>query len=129
MSASQLALHITGTPPAPEKWGVVVDEARLYSIGGSPTEWWTASAAQFHRTGRLRHLTTLIIGGSVEIGPFDREDADFARDHLIANGVRPELATIRRWTEQPHLSGCRKTAPCRLCTPTAAGAQQEGARS
>jgi hypothetical protein len=120
MTASQLALDITGTPPAPEKWGIVVDEARLYSIGGSPTEWWTASAAHFHRNGRLRHLTTLIIGGSVEIGPFDREDADFARDHLIANGVRPELATVRRWTEQPHLPGCRKAAPCRLCSPAVA---------
>jgi hypothetical protein len=129
MASSQLALDIAGTPPAPEKWGVVVDEARLYSIGGSPTEWWTASAAQFHRSGRLRHLTTLIIGGSVEIGPFDREDADFARDHLIANGIRPELATVRRWTEQPHLPGCRKAAPCRLCTPDAtAGARQDGAQ-
>ncbi|MEV8124081.1 hypothetical protein AB0P07_08200 [Streptomyces sp. NPDC085944] len=96
----QLTLALTGTPPAPEQWGVVVDEARLYSIGGSPTDWWTTSAAQFQRSGRLRHLTTMPIGGSVEIGPFDHDDADFARDHLIANGVRPELATVRRWTEQ-----------------------------
>lgn len=116
---TQTALDITGTAPAPEKWGVVVDEARLYSIGGSPAEWWTASAAQFHRNGHLRHLATLPIGGSVEIGPLDREDADFARDHLITNGVRPELATVRRWTDQPHLLACRKTSPCRLCTPAA----------
>ncbi|MFF1684634.1 hypothetical protein [Streptomyces sp. NPDC058254] len=115
--SAQLALDIPAQPAAPEKWGVVVDEARLYSIGGSPTDWWTASAAQFHRSGRLRHLSTLIIGGSVELGPFDREDADFARTHLIANGVRPELATIRRWSEQPHLPGCRKAKPCSLCTP------------
>jgi hypothetical protein len=118
--ADQLALDLPAQPPAPELWGVVVDEARLYSIGGSPTEWWTASAAQFHRAGRLRHLTTLIIGGSVEIGPFDREDADFARDHLIANGVREELAAIRRWTEEPHLLGCRRAMPCRLCAPSVA---------
>ncbi|MFJ6061636.1 hypothetical protein ACIQHU_01205 [Streptomyces tendae] len=122
----QLALTITGTSPAPEQWGVVIDEARLYSIGGAPTDWWTTSAAAFHRSGRLRHLTTLIIGGSVELGPFDLEDADFARDHLIANGVRPELATVRRWTEQPHLLGCRKAAPCRLCT--LAVAEQDGAQ-
>ncbi|GGX99089.1 hypothetical protein [Streptomyces fructofermentans] len=117
MATTQTALNIPGEAPVPERWGVVVDEARLYAIGGSPTEWWTTSAAQFHRSGRLRHLTTLIIGGSVELGPFDRDDADFARDHLINNGVRAELATVRRWTEQPHMPGCRKTKPCHLCSP------------
>ncbi|MFD9004431.1 hypothetical protein ACFV0T_26320 [Streptomyces sp. NPDC059582] len=116
MATAQTALDIPGQAPAPEKWGVVVDEAKLYSIGGSPSEWWTVSAAHFKRSGRLRHLSTLIIGGYVELGPFDQEDADFARDHLVANGVRPELATVRQWTEKPHLLGCRKAKPCRSCT-------------
>ncbi|MDH6630413.1 hypothetical protein M2271_008273 [Streptomyces sp. LBL] len=30
---TQLALDITGTPPAPEQWGVVIDEVLLNSLG------------------------------------------------------------------------------------------------
>jgi hypothetical protein len=115
MSTEQLALDLAGTPAAPEQWGVVVDEVLLNSIGNSPTTWWATTAAQFYRSGKLRHLVGLPIGGVTEIGPLDRDDAEFARDHLVENGVHPRVVSVRRWAEQPHLPGCRKAAPCRLC--------------
>lgn len=114
---SQLALDIPGRAPEPEQWGVVVDEVRLNSIGGDTNAWWAVHAAQFHRNGKLRHLVGLPIGGVTEIGPFDQDDAAFARDYLIEHGAHPRTVALRRWTEQPHLPKCSRAEPCRLCIP------------
>lgn len=103
--------------PEQTAWGVVVDEVLLNSLGTAAGAWWAVEAAQFYRSGRLRHLVALPIGGITEIGPFPRDDAEFARDHLIENGLHPRAVQARRWTEQPHLPKCRKAKPCRLCTP------------
>lgn len=117
MSAAQLALDIPGKPPEAEQWGVVVDEVLLNSLGTGASAWWAVEAAQFYRSGKLRHLVALPIGGITEIGPFPRDDAEFARDHLIENGIHPRAVKARRWTEQPHMPKCRKAKPCRLCAP------------
>lgn len=104
--------------PHTDEWGVVVDEVLLNSLGKDTASWWAVQAAQFHRSGKLRHLVGLPIGGVTELGPFDQDDARFAHEHLIESGVHPRVVSVRRWTEQPHLPGCRKAKPCRLCPPT-----------
>lgn len=112
----QLALPLPA-PPEPELWGVVVDEVLLNSLGTRASNWWAVNSAQFYRSGKLRHLVALPIGGVSEIGPFSRDDAEFARDYIVENGVHPRAVKARRWAEQPHMPGCRRTKPCRLCTP------------
>lgn len=112
----QLAIAIPPAPP-PQLWGVVVDEVLLNSLGTSAANWWAVHSGGFYASGKLRHLAVLPVGGITEIGPFPREDAEFARDYMIDNGVHPRAVTARRWTEQPHLPKCRKAKPCRLCTP------------
>jgi hypothetical protein len=109
--------------PAAE-WGVVVDEVLLNSLGTTAGAWWAEQAAHFHRAGKLRHLVALPIGGITEIGPLPRDDAEFARDHLIENGVHPRAVTARRWSAQPHMPKCRRAKPCRLCAPASAEPQQ-----
>lgn len=111
---------MTTTTEQPEMWGVVVDEVLLNSIGGGASNWWAVTSGPFHLNGKLRHLAVLPVGAIVEIGPFPRDDAEFARDHLIENGLHPRAVTARRWTEQPHLPKCRRAKPCRLCAPAAA---------
>lgn len=115
-TTQQLALPIPPAPP-PEMWGVVVDGVLLNSLGTTAGNWWAVNAAQFHRSGKLRCLLVLPIGAVEEIGPLSRDDAEFARDHIVENGVHPRAVKARRWTEQPHMPGCRKAKPCRLCTP------------
>ena len=117
----QLALPLPPTAP-PQMWGVVVDEVLLNSLGTGASAWWAVEAAQFYRSGKLRHLVALPIGGITELGPFAKDDADFARDHLVENGIHPRAVITRRWTEQPHMPKCRKAKPCRLCTPRPAAA-------
>jgi hypothetical protein len=112
----QLALPLP-PQPTPELWGVVVDGVLLNSLGTTAGNWWAINAAQFHRSGKLRCLLVLPIGAVEEIGPFSRDDAEFARDHIVESGVHPRAVKARRWTEQPHLLGCRKAKPCRLCAP------------
>jgi hypothetical protein len=117
----QLALPMP-SQPAPERWGVVVDGVLLNSLGTAAGNWWATSAAQFHRSGKLRCLLVLPIGAVEEIGPFSRDDAEFARNHIVESGVHPRAVTARRWTEQPHLPKCSKAKPCRLCTQLKAAA-------
>jgi hypothetical protein len=120
-AAQQLALPIP--PPAPpQMWGVVIDEVLLNSLGTTASNWWAVQSGPFHHRGKLRHLVVLPIGAITEIGPFPRDDAEFARNHLIENGLHPRAVIARRWTEQPHLPKCRKAKPCRLCVPPAAAA-------
>lgn len=119
---AQLALDVPGKPPPPELWGVVVDGVLLNSLGTAADNWWAVNAAQFHRNGKLRCLLVLPIGAVEEIGPFSRDDAEFARDHIVESGVHPRAVTARRWTEQPHMPKCRKGKPCRLCAPPAPAA-------
>ncbi|WP_328439335.1 hypothetical protein OHA71_23645 [Streptomyces sp. NBC_00444] len=115
-STGQLTLPLPPAQP-PELWGVVVDEVLLNSLGGGASNWWAVHSGPFHLNGKLRHLVVLPVGAIVEIGPFARDDAEFARDHIVENGVHPRAVKPRRWTEQPHMPGCRKAKPCRLCTP------------
>lgn len=113
----QLAIPLPPAPP-PQLWGVVVDEVLLNSLGTAASNWWAVHSGRFHLSGKLRHLVVLPVGAITEIGPFPKDDAEFARDHIVENGVHPRAVKARRWTEQPHMPGCRKAKPCRLCTPT-----------
>lgn len=101
----------------PEMWGLVVDEVRLNSVGTPAARWWAEQSGSFYRTGKLRHLAAIPVGAIVELGPYPQDDAEFMRDHMIDKGVHPSVLKVRRWTEQPHMPGCRKAKPCRLCTP------------
>ena len=121
-STDQLALAIPGKPPAPDLWGVVVDEIMLNSLGRSVGAWWVAEAGSFSHVGKLRRLATSLPGAIVELGPFPLDDAEFIRDYVIERGAHPKVLKLRKWTEQPHLPKCRKAKPCRLCVTVPAAA-------
>lgn len=111
---------MTDTTPAP--WAVLVDECRLYAAGRG-TAWWALTVAQFNATGRVRYLAITPSGALLEIGPLDKDDADFVRDYLAEHGVDRRVLKVRKWTEQPHLPKCRRAAPCCLCAPSSPAVQ------
>lgn len=111
--------------PAP-MWGVLVDEIRLFSMGRAPG-WWALELGRLNQVGKLRYLAVVPAGSVLEIGPFERDDAEFVREHLAEKGVDSRVLKLRKWTAQPHLPKCSRTKPCRLCTPTTVEAQQPAA--
>jgi hypothetical protein len=109
------------TPTPADRWGVTVDEVRLFASGRS-TNWWTQDIGRFNATGRVRYLAVTPSGSVLEIGPLERDDAEFVRDYLTEKGIDGRVLKLRKWTEQPHLPKCRRATPCRLCAPSATAA-------
>lgn len=81
-------------------FGLVVNEILIYTttLGA---DWWTQHRHRFDTSGQTRSLGAAPPGEIVELGPWLREDADFARNHMISNGVPKGALKIRRWTDEP----------------------------
>lgn len=57
------------------------------------SEWWYLHRQRFVASGRLTETVgACIIGGKVEIGPYDKDDAEFAADHMVTTGGVPQSA-------------------------------------
>lgn len=103
-------------PPPPPRWGLVVNEALLNAIGCPARDWWAIYAARLATNGRSRILTISLIGAIAEYGPWDRDDAEFMRDHMLEQGIHPKALGLRQWT--PDLPECVTSGRCRRCGTT-----------
>lgn len=86
------------------QWGIVLNETGLFSSGGGAagaSDWWIRQRYRFESSNRLRVLAQGFLGDTVEIGPLDKEDAEFARDHMIKHGIHKGLLKLRRWKADP----------------------------
>jgi hypothetical protein len=87
-------------------YGVVIDEVKINATRGS--RWWATQRQRFEDTGRLRIIpmrdgrpAVCLVGQLVEIGPFDEDDAEFAREHIVSHGIHKAAVKVRRWTPEP----------------------------
>lgn len=99
------------TPPA--RWGLIVDEVRLYAIASPATAWWFEQAAHLEGRGAARILEICIAGAIVEYGPWTRDDAEFAHGHLVEKGISPKVLRLREW--MPELPDCSRSGRCKRC--------------
>ncbi len=61
-------------------------------------DWWYARRPAIVASGQLRDVkAACVIAGVIEIGPYDREDADFIATHMVESGGVPKSAVrVRR---------------------------------
>lgn len=69
-----------------EQWGVLVNETGIFASGGG-CDWWMQLWANFSTRSHWTELGASAMGGTWHIGFPSREDADFAREHMIGNGI------------------------------------------
>lgn len=100
-------------PPEPPRWGLIVDEVLLNATANPARGWWQPSAARFEERGLARILLICITGAVTEYGPWDAEDAEFMRDHMVEQGIHPKALKLRRW--MPELPECSGFGPCTRC--------------
>lgn len=56
-------------------------------------DFWQLHRQRFAASGRLRETVgACVIGGRVEVGPYDRETADFMAEHMVTSGGMPKTA-------------------------------------
>jgi hypothetical protein len=56
-------------------------------------EWWYTYRPRFEASGRLREIkAACIIAGTVEVGPYERDDAEFMASHMVESGGMPKSA-------------------------------------
>jgi hypothetical protein len=99
---------------ATEQWGLVVDEVKLNAVAVA-ADWWAPYAARFEASGQARILGISVPGAVLEIGPLDREAAEFMVEHMVEHGVHRTILTIRKWTSEPKPWG--KPRAARAVTP------------
>jgi len=94
-------------------FGLIVDEIKLNSLGTGAGNWWVAYAARFARAGQERILLATLPGALAEYGPFEQDDVDFMRAHMIEHGVHPGTLKIRPWIAE--LPPCVGVGRCTHC--------------
>lgn len=89
-----------------EMFGLVVNEARVmtYTAPGV-ADWWVSLRPRWEMSRQLRVLDSGFPGELVELGPFARDDAEFAHGHMIERGVPKAALKIRRWKSGTTPSG------------------------
>lgn len=73
----------------PGEWAVHVDGMRIYHCTGDPAtgEWWFRQEYALRTSGQL-HLIRSGVGGDIcWLGPYDWENAEFMRRHMVDKGV------------------------------------------
>ncbi|MEV8638967.1 hypothetical protein AB0395_45665 [Streptosporangium sp. NPDC051023] len=102
--ANQLALFAPKPPrslKAPTAWAVELNEIHLAFYAPDTVTWWQPYRVRFERSGKVRILHATIPGEVILIGPYDdRNDAEFLRDRLLAEGAPKTSAKVCRWPSE-----------------------------
>lgn len=78
---------------ATEKRYVVEINEGVVEASRQGLDWWYASRQMFEASGTLRETkAACVIGGVVEIGPYEQDDADFMAGHMVESGGMPKGA-------------------------------------
>lgn len=60
-------------------------------------DFWFLHRPRFVASGKLvETVAACVIGGKVELGPYDEEDAQFMAEHMIENGMPKTAVRIKR---------------------------------
>lgn len=102
--------------PAPQQFGLVVDEPLLHAIACPAADWWAMYAGRYARSGRERVLDICMTGAVAEYGPFTQDDAEFLRGHMVEKGVHPKALKLRKWLDP--LPDCSGFGRCIRCART-----------
>jgi len=92
------------------RWGVRVNEAGIIATGLGAT-WWAQALAPWEASGRAVCLFACP-GGRVWFLPAaDKDEAAWAREHIVSHGVPARFATVttaaRAEAERARLTGSR----------------------
>lgn len=82
--------------PEPPCWYVTIDEVKLNAVDSPAAEYWAIHSARWEQSGQAKVLDICIAGAIVRLGPFERDDAEFIRDHLLEKGAHPKAITVKR---------------------------------
>jgi hypothetical protein len=75
------------------EWGVRVNEVGIFATGLG-ADWWVRALGPWEASGRAVCLGLCPAGG-VWFLPFgDKDDAAWARDHIVSHGVPRRFATV-----------------------------------
>ncbi len=91
-------------------WGVRVNEVGIFATGLGAA-WWAQALAPWEASGRAMCLG-LCPGGGVWFLPADgKDEAAWARDHIVSHGVPRKFVTVttaaRAEAERANLAGSR----------------------
>jgi hypothetical protein len=111
----------------PTDWGVFVNEVKIMLYGNrEPANWWVTFGARYGPHGRITMLDiTPIAGGHYHVAFDTKDDAEFARQHMIAQGIHPTFVEVKT------LTACRQAVrakhakyqnsihpgTCKFCAP------------
>lgn len=95
----------TKKPDAAAMYGVTVHEPKVLACGGKTkdanrtvADWWVTLRPRWEMSSQLRVLKHgAIVGDLIELGPFSKDDAEFARDHMVEQGVPQSALKVRTW--------------------------------
>lgn len=60
---------------------------------GQGADWWQTHRPRLVASGKLREtVPAFVIGGRVELGPYEQDDAEFMAGHMVAAGGMPASA-------------------------------------
>lgn len=96
------------TAPQTSTWGLWINETKLCTYGrrnSTAGDAWAMARPQHEQRGALTVLKVGVFGDELVIGPFDRDDADFARDYLLEKGAPPTALKVVR-----HAQAIRRAA-------------------
>ncbi|GAA3144314.1 hypothetical protein GCM10010466_39290 [Planomonospora alba] len=93
------AYPVSTTVEPPRIWAVVLNE--LVLAGRPCADWWQLYRPRFETSGQVTVLGSGVPGDLIQLGPYDRETADFIRGHLIEHDVPQGAVKIRCWKATP----------------------------
>ena len=71
---------------------VEVDEGKVEATRRG-ADWWLLHRQRFEASGKLREVVpACMVGGVVELGPYERDDAEFMAEHMVNVGGMPDSA-------------------------------------
>lgn len=92
---------------------VEINEGKI-EVSRQGADFWHLHRQRFVASGQLAETTpACFVGGLAELGPWDRETADFMADHMITSGGMPKTAVrVKRPATSPAVAPGEAGAGC-----------------